>query len=207
MPKTQLRTAGRKPPSSTTGRAKRPKTPVRRPANGHAEKAITRSPRSLPVVSQARTPIPCLSCGLCCSYVAVEIDGPSTLRAATDILWYLYHQNICIYVEDGEWMMQIEARCQHYQDDHKCGIYATRPQICREYDETTCEINAEEVGTVLYTTGEYLAYLEKHHKRIHTLLKKSYMPPADTLQGKSIGSRRVGPFRPRYEGLRARGLQ
>lgn len=207
MPKTQLRTAQRKRPASTKGQAKRPKSPVRSSSNGHAVKAITRSPRSLPVLSQSRSQIGCLDCGLCCSYIAIEIDGPTTLRRATDILWYLYHQNICVYVEDDEWMVQFEARCQHYQDDHKCAIYATRPQICREYDETICEINAEDVGTVLYNTGEYLAYLEKHHKRIHTLLKKSYLPPADTLKGKSIGHKRVGPFRPRYEALRERGLQ
>lgn len=206
MPKSQVRTAGRARPSNPTaaGRAKRPKAPTRAPAT---PRVTTRGPRSLPVLEQPRSPVPCLSCGLCCSYVAIEIDGPDTLRNATNILWYLYHQNICIYVHDDEWMVQFEARCQHYHDDHKCGIYATRPQICREYDETSCEINADEVGTVFYNTGEYLAYLQQHHKRMHTLIQKRFLPPAETLSGKSVGRKRVGPFRPRYEALRQQGLQ
>jgi uncharacterized protein len=194
MPKSQ---------SSTAGRARRPrrKPEPRKPPNGKNGHL----PRRLPIVAaQApeRTQVPCLNCGLCCSYVAVEIDEPTTVKAATDILWYLYHQNICIYAEGDEWMVQIEARCQHYQDDHKCGIYETRPMICRDYDETNCEVNAEEVGNVFYTPGEFLTYLQQHYKRIHTLVQKRYMPPADSLDGRPIGRKRVGPFRPRYEGLR-----
>jgi Fe-S-cluster containining protein len=206
MPKSQ---------SSTAGRARRPRRksePVKPPnghANGHANGHTRGSPRRLPILGAdaapagGRQPVSCLNCGLCCSYVAVEIDEPTTIKAATDILWYLYHQNICIYAEGDEWMVQIEARCQHYQDDHKCAIYETRPKICRDYDETNCEINAEEVGNVFYTPGEFLAYLAQHYKRIHTLVKKRYMPPADTLDGRPIGRKRVGPFKPRYEGLRA----
>jgi Fe-S-cluster containining protein len=205
MPKSQV-------PSSSPSRSRRSATTAKRPVRAApaATRPVVRGPRSLPVIAQpqpaSRTPVPCLDCGLCCSYVALEIDGPTTLRAATDILWYLYHQNICIYVESDEWMVQIETRCQHYHDDHKCGIYETRPQICRDYDETSCEINAEDVGTVFYNTGEYLDYLRQHHKRMHTLIQKRYMPPADTLQGKSVGRKRVGPFRPRYDALRQRGL-
>jgi Fe-S-cluster containining protein len=204
MPKSQ---------SSTAGRARRPrrKSEPQKPLNGKNGA----SPRRLPIVAEAaqaaqaaqRKQVSCLNCGLCCSYVAVEIDEPTTLKAATDILWYLYHQNICIYAEGDEWMVQIEARCQHYQDDHKCAIYETRPQICRDYDETNCEINAEDVGNVFYTPGEYLAYLQQHYKRIHTLVQKRYMPPSASLDGRQIGRKRVGPFKPRYEGLRALAIR
>jgi Fe-S-cluster containining protein len=199
MPKSQ---------SSPAGRARRPrrKSEPAKPPNGHANGHGPGSPRRLPIVAAQATErqqVSCLNCGLCCSYIAVEIDEPTTVKAATDVLWYLYHQNICIYAEGEEWMVQFEARCQHYQDDHKCAIYETRPKICRDYDETNCEINAEEVGHVFYTPGEFLAYLEQHYKRIHTLVKKRYLPPNETLNGRQIGRKRVGPFKPRYEGLRA----
>jgi uncharacterized protein len=213
MPKSQPRTPGQARHARLKGRKidGQPKSPV---LGAPAERAKPngRVPRRLPVIAapvvaqppalQGRTQVPCLSCGLCCSYVAVEIDEPTTVKAATDILWYLYHKNICIYAEGDEWMVQIEARCQHYQDDHKCAIYETRPQICRDYDETSCEINAEEVGNVFYNPAEYLAYLKTHYKRIHSLVLKRFMPPSETLKGRSVGSKRVGPFRPRYEGLR-----
>jgi Fe-S-cluster containining protein len=138
-----------------------------------------RSPRKLPVVQSARQQVPCLTCALCCSYVAIGIDGPSTLRGAGQILFYLYHRDVSVYVEDGDFMVQFESRCGNLQADNRCGIYEHRPQLCREFEAESCEVNAEEVGTTFYTPDDFLAYLAKHHKRIHTLLlRKRYLPPA-----------------------------
>ena len=80
--------------STTKRQGKAPiarKSPAPRAARGRAEVAVGR--RNLPVINTPgirapRAQVPCLTCGLCCSYVAVEIDGPSTLDAATNILWY-----------------------------------------------------------------------------------------------------------------------
>jgi Fe-S-cluster containining protein len=172
---------------------------------GATAHSVESSARRLPVLGPARRQVPCLSCALCCSYVGVGIDDPSTLRGATNILWYLYHQNVGVYVEDGEWMVQLETRCRQLQDDNRCGIYETRPQICREFDETSCEVNAEEVGTVFYTARDFLAYLEQHHKRIHTLVRKRYLPPDAALNGHRAGRAQPGPFQPRFEALRQLG--
>lgn len=35
---------------------------------------------------------------------------------------------------NGERRIEIKHRCAQLQDDGRCGIYATRPQICRDYD-------------------------------------------------------------------------
>lgn len=37
----------------------------------------------------------------------------------------------------GNGMVKIRHRCQQLQDDGRCGIYATRPQICRDFDCAT----------------------------------------------------------------------
>jgi uncharacterized protein len=181
-----------------TARASRPNTKDRpsRPA-----RALPVVRKRLPVVAAAA--VPCLSCSLCCHYVAVEIDGPGSVRGATEILWYLYHGGVSAYVDEGEWMVQFETRCQHLLPDKRCGIYETRPPICREYDETGCEVNSDVVGQSFYTPREFLAYLEQHHKRIHALIRKRYMPPEASLDGRPMIRTKLEPFRPRYEAMRA----
>ena len=163
------------------------------------------SARRLPILSDTRRQVPCLSCALCCTYVAVEIDGPLSVRAATDILWYLYHGGVSIYVDDEGWMVQIDTRCRHLQDDNKCGIYEHRPPMCRTYSEKSCEVNADEVGTTFHTAAEYLEYLQKHHRRIHTLVAKKYIPREEALQGGA--SLKLGPFKPRFESVRTLGAR
>ena len=169
----------------------------------HASKLVQ---RKLPVVSAPRAQVACLQCALCCNYVAVEVDAPNTLKGATDILWYLYHRNISAYVDGDEWVIQFETRCQHLQDDNRCGIYATRPPVCREFDARSCEVNADEVGLALCTPVEFLAYLERHHKRIHTLVRKRYWPVGEPLPVLPAARRtRLGGSGPRYDALRAAG--
>jgi Fe-S-cluster containining protein len=166
-------------------------------------------PRKLPVIAAPAgkaKQIPCLSCGLCCGYVAVEVEAPDTVSRATQMLWYLYHQNVSLYFDGDEWMVQFETRCQHLQDDKKCAIYETRPMICREYDETECEVNTAEAGVSFYNSGEFLGWLEQHHKRVYALVRKNYMPPAHTLDGRMVSRTRLGPFGPRFDALRASRL-
>lgn len=158
------------------------------------------------MLAPARQQVPCLSCGLCCSYIALEIDGPATLRGATDILWYLYHQGVAIYFDGDEWMVQIDTRCRNLQDDNRCAIYETRPQICREFDEKSCEVNAEDEGATFYNAREFLSYLAQHHKRIHTLVQKRYVPDDAMLNGHSQSQKKLGPFAARFEAARRLGL-
>jgi Fe-S-cluster containining protein len=179
--------------------------------NGHATNGSRVAPalrgggkRTLPVIAAAREQVPCLSCGLCCGYVAVEIESPNTVSGATEILWYLYHQNISIYTDDGEWMVQFETRCQHLMDDHRCAIYEQRPQICRDFDETGCEVNAEEIGQSFYNAGEFLSWLAQHHKRVHSIIKQRYMPPESTLTGQPVSRTPLQSFRTRFQELRPR---
>jgi Fe-S-cluster containining protein len=185
------------------------KKPLNRSKGKRAARSDKRSAPAavhLPILSETRRQVPCLTCALCCTYVAVEIDGPSSVRAATDILWYLYHGGVSIYVDDDGWMVQIDTRCRHLGDDNKCGVYETRPIMCRSYDEKSCEVNADEVGVTLHSAAEYLEYLKTHHKRIHTLIAKRYVPGDP---GKLVGgpARKLGPFKPRFEAMRALGAR
>ena len=44
-----------------------------------------------------------------------------------------------VFVEGEDWYLLVHTTCRHLQDDHRCGIYETRPPICREYSTVDCE--------------------------------------------------------------------
>jgi Fe-S-cluster containining protein len=160
---------------------------------------------ALPLLEDGRRQVPCHACGLCCTYVALEIDEPETVKEASQVLWYLYHDAVSVYVEDDDWLIQLESRCQHLGDDNRCGIYERRPDICRAYDEKHCEVNAAEVGVTFHTPRQFLEHLSKTRPRIHKLLLRDYGPPEHTLDGRRAGTRRLPPFPTRYARLRDEG--
>ena len=77
--------------------------------------------------------------GVCCNYVALPIDIPTTTRDFDDIRWYLMHENMTVFVEDGDWYVQFATRCRNLRPDNRCGAYETRPKICREYQAGECD--------------------------------------------------------------------
>ena len=169
-----------------------------------------RTKRRLPVTVvsvQAPTPrsqVPCLTCALCCSYIAVAIDAPDSVRSATEILWHLYHDHVSVYRDsDDEWMVQFETRCRHLLPDNKCAIYETRPPICRTYSEVTCEVNADDEGMSFYAPDAFLAYLAGRSRRIYALVQKRFMPGPEHLAPRRLGPSRLPPsFEKRFLKLR-----
>ena len=76
---------------------------------------------------------------VCCKYVALPLERPTTARDFDDIRWYLMHENMTVFVEDGDWYVQFATTCRGLEPDNRCGIYETRPQICREYEAGGCD--------------------------------------------------------------------
>ena len=37
----------------------------------------------------------------------------------------------------------VHTQCQHLEENNRCGIYETRPDICREYSTKNCEYEDE----------------------------------------------------------------
>ena len=84
--------------------------------------------------------------GLCCRYFALPIDTPEDKQDNDDIRWYLCHKDISIFVEDGDWYLNVKNRCKHLvSNGRQCRIYPKRPKICRGYRTRDCD----------YTEGEY----------------------------------------------------
>ncbi|MBN1344782.1 MAG: YkgJ family cysteine cluster protein [Phycisphaerae bacterium] len=106
----------------------------------------------------------CLRCGSkCCDYFALPIDEPEDRKDFDDIRWYLLHEGVSVFVEDGNWYIQIDNRCKALTTEGLCEIYEDRPRICRKYKDDVCEFAVPdgEYELLLQTTEECMAYAEK----------------------------------------------
>jgi Fe-S-cluster containining protein len=93
----------------------------------------------------------------CCRYFALPIDKPVTRKDFDTTRWFLLHEQTAIFVEDGDWYLLVFARCRHLEADNRCGIYETRPQICREYSTRNCEYDDDWTYEQYFETPEQLA--------------------------------------------------
>jgi Fe-S-cluster containining protein len=69
----------------------------------------------------------------------LPIETPTEPKDFDFIRWYLLHEHASIFLDDGVWYLLVHTTCRHLQTDNRCGIYHTRPQICREYSTDNCE--------------------------------------------------------------------
>jgi len=108
--------------------------------------------------------------GVCCKYVALPIEHPTTPRDFDDIRWYLMHDNMTVFVEEGDWYVQFAASCRNLEPDNRCGIYDTRPQICREYKAGECDYEGGAHDYQhLFTRPEHIeAYAVRRQKQRRT---------------------------------------
>jgi Fe-S-cluster containining protein len=139
---------------------------------------VTRIP--LPMAPSAPgAPIPCTACGKCCTYVSVGINAPTSVKNASDIVWYLYHDQVSVYRDgDGEWSVVFETRCRYLEGSLLCGVYEARPVICRDFDNTTCEVNSPEGGRTYASPEEFLDWLREIRPGIYRRLSPRYLPAA-----------------------------
>jgi Fe-S-cluster containining protein len=122
----------------------------------------------LPLIQKDATH-PCFNCARCCTYVAVEIDGPTTPREYDYIVWYLSHPDVSVFVDwNGDWFVKFETRCRNLTAQGLCAIYETRPVLCRDFDWRDCEMHVPEGPTDkwLFEDAEsFLAWLEKQRPK------------------------------------------
>lgn len=126
-----------------------------------------RIPKGIEITSENK-------CGLCkgsicCNYITQQIDTPRKKSDFNFLLWQLAHQNVQAYKdEDGWFLLFVNSPCQYLQPDGRCGIYETRPQICRDYENDYCEYDSPaEEGFELHFRDyeELLAYCRKRFKK------------------------------------------
>ncbi len=97
----------------------------------------------------------------CCKYFALPIDTPKDRQDYDYIRWYLLHEGASVFVDEGIWHLLVHSRCRHLQSDNRCGIYETRPQICRDYTTDKCEYEDDWVYEQYFETPEQVEeYME-----------------------------------------------
>jgi uncharacterized protein len=138
--------------------------------------------------------VECTKCGKCCTYVSIGINTPTRPRYATDALWYLYHDKVSLYIDgNGEWSVVFETRCRNLQSNLLCAIYEDRPHICRDFDNTTCDVNDPEGGRSIDTPEELLALLKAEYPKVYRKIEERFVPKG--LRDKAPGKprrRRLG---------------
>jgi Fe-S-cluster containining protein len=100
----------------------------------------------------------------CCRYIALPLDVPETPADFEDIRWFLMHQQVSVFVEDGDWYIAFQTPCRHLQPDQRCGVYHTRPAICRKYTTDDCDYHSGDYNWEQhFTAPEHLdAYRREH---------------------------------------------
>lgn len=75
--------------------------------------------------------------------------------------WFLLHDRASVFVEEESWYLLVHTVCKHLQPDHRCGIYETRPEICREYSTDNCEYDEDSTYEKYFETPEQVVeYVE-----------------------------------------------
>jgi Fe-S-cluster containining protein len=103
----------------------------------------------------------------CCTYITQALDTPRSKADFEHLLWQVSHAGVEVYKDDSGWFLLVHSRCEHLQPGGSCGIYAQRPRICREYDNSWCELDApaeESFSPHFRGHAELLAYCRKRFK-------------------------------------------
>ena len=92
----------------------------------------------------------------CCKYFALPIDTPDSRADFEFIRWYLLHEYATVFVDEETWYLLVHTPCKHLEADNRCGIYETRPQICRDYSNDNCEYEDDYTYERYFETPEQI---------------------------------------------------
>ena len=117
---------------------------------------------NLPLAKMPRDQLPpgdvlCNHCtAKCCRYFALPLEKPTTWSDFDFIRWYLMHTPASLFTEGESWYLIVHNECQNLLGDHRCAIYETRPQICRDYSTKDCEYEDDWVYERYFETPEQI---------------------------------------------------
>jgi uncharacterized protein len=90
----------------------------------------------------------------CCRYFALPIETPKTWHDFGFVRWFLLHDRASVFKDGADWFLLVHTPCKHLRDDNLCGIYDTRPAICRDYTTKDCEYEDSWVYDHYWETAE-----------------------------------------------------
>lgn len=126
--------------------------------------------KTIPIKAEEMTPeTKCSFCvgSKCCTYFTEQLETPRSKHDFDHMLWQVSHENTQIYKDEDGWFLLVNNKCTHLQSDGACGIYDSRPEVCREYDNDYCEYDspAEEGFELFFEDyASLLKYCKKRFK-------------------------------------------
>ena len=106
----------------------------------------------------------CDGCDGCCKHVAVEIDPPEENDDYNNIVWYLLHENVRVFMDhEGSWYVEFLTKCKAIDENKLCTLYGDRPSVCRGYNQEDCIRDKPEDGEFISfeTREDFLAFLKR----------------------------------------------
>jgi Fe-S-cluster containining protein len=102
----------------------------------------------------------------CCRYYALPLETPASRKDLDTFRWFMLHERTSLFVDEGTWYLLVHEECRHLQPDGRCGIYETRPKICRDYSIAKCEYDEDWTYEQYFETPEQLEeYIEARFPR------------------------------------------
>ncbi len=105
---------------------------------------------------------------VCCSYYTQELDTPRSKADFDHLLWQIAHQDTQIYKDEDGWYLLVHRPCTHLDGQGRCGIYAERPQICRDYSNDFCEYDEPAERHFELFFADYASLLRYCQRRFKT---------------------------------------
>ena len=106
----------------------------------------------------------CENCTICCEHVSLEIDAPEDKEDYENILWYLLHENVLVFIDEKDWFIEFKTRCKALTPDGLCRIHDKRPGVCRDYSQDSCELHGkgdDPYDTVFRSPEEFIIYVRE----------------------------------------------
>jgi len=130
--------------------------------------------KKVPVKVEMTAENKCSFCrgSICCTYMTEQLVTPRSKHDFDHILWQVSHRDIQLYKDEDGWFLLINNPCTHLLPGGGCGIYETRPQVCREYSNDYCEYDepAEKNFELFFPDyASLLTYCKKRFKSWGTL--------------------------------------
>jgi Fe-S-cluster containining protein len=120
----------------------------------------------------------CSGCTQCCEYISLEIDRPASLQDVDNIIWYLIHHNVWVWVDHGgKWYVQFNTPCRKLELSGRCGWYGDRPKICQDYKQSECpRYSRTAAEKFLFTSADdFLNWLAAHRSKAKRELRRRYL--------------------------------
>lgn len=142
------------------------------------EKANSSDVKPFPVKVTSENKCDLCTGSICCTYITHELDAPKAMKDFDYLMWQVSHENVAVFKDEDGWFLSITQPCVHLlPDGGRCGIYETRPEICREHSNDCCEFDgpAEEDFDLYFDSYESLdKFCRKRFKKWDKRFEKWY---------------------------------